>query len=155
LSYYPQLVSRVTELAEQGHTTRQIADHLNAEGFRPPKRTSRFGPGQIRTLLNRHNITARQRRARPPALSGLGPGQWPVTALAAALNMPTATVYNWIYRGWVIARPSSDDRHWIITADAAEMQRLRQRRDRPPGFYTRARWAKLLDNPPTNDGAER
>ncbi|MEU7916966.1 recombinase family protein [Microbispora bryophytorum] len=155
LSYYPQLLSRVIEFAEQGHTPRQIADRLNAEGFRPPKRTSRFGPGQVRTLLNRHNLIARQRRVRPEALSGLGPDQWSVTTLAAALNMPTATIYNWIYRGWVTARPSSDDRHWIITADAAEMQRLRQRRDRPPGFYTRARWAKPLDNPPTNDGAER
>jgi len=36
------------------------------------------------------------------------------------------------------ARPAS--RCWIITADAAEMQLLRERRARSAGFYTRARW---------------
>src|SRR5262249_44167475 len=47
LSYYPALLARVTELAEAGQNNPQIAEVLNAEGFRPPKRTSRFtgGPG--------------------------------------------------------------------------------------------------------------
>ncbi|HEX9539861.1 MAG TPA: recombinase family protein, partial [Streptosporangiaceae bacterium] len=38
LSYYPALLARVTELAAAGCTNRQIADVLNAGGFRPPKR---------------------------------------------------------------------------------------------------------------------
>jgi hypothetical protein len=29
-------------------------------------------------------------------LDGLGPGQWLVPGLAAALGMATATIYNWI-----------------------------------------------------------
>jgi DNA invertase Pin-like site-specific DNA recombinase len=65
LSYYPALLARVTELADGGHTTRQIADTLNTEGFRPPKRTSRFGPGQIRTLLNQHDLRIRRRQGQP------------------------------------------------------------------------------------------
>ena len=73
LSYYPALLARVTELAEAGRTTRQIADTLNTEGFRPPKRTSRFGPGQVRTLLNQHDLRARHRRGQPAALSRPGP----------------------------------------------------------------------------------
>ena len=31
--------------------------------------------------------------------------------------MPTATVYNWIYRGWITARHAPGTRNWIITAD--------------------------------------
>jgi len=38
------------------------------------------------------------------------------------------------------ARPGS--KNWIITADAAEMQQLRERRARPAGFYSRARWTQ-------------
>src|ERR1035437_9664641 len=49
LSYFPALLARVTELAAAGRNSRQIADVLNAEGFRPPKRTSRFSDGQVRT----------------------------------------------------------------------------------------------------------
>jgi DNA invertase Pin-like site-specific DNA recombinase len=151
LSYYPQLLARVTELARQGRTTRQIADTLNAEGLRPPKRTDRFGPAQIRTLLNQHNITAPQRRHRPTALTDLGPDEWTVPDLATALHMPLATVYNWIYRGWITARHTPDNKYWIITADPAELQQLRDRRARPPGYYTRARWTE----PTTHDGEPR
>jgi hypothetical protein len=42
LSYYPALLARVAGLAAAGRTSRQIAGVLNTEGFRPPKRTSRF-----------------------------------------------------------------------------------------------------------------
>ena len=33
-------------------------------------------------------------------------------------------------------------RYWIITADEEQMRQLRERRARPPGFYSRARWAQ-------------
>jgi DNA invertase Pin-like site-specific DNA recombinase len=142
LSYFPRLLARITELAEAGQTTRQIADRLNAEGFRPAKRTTRFGPAQILTLINQHGLRLPAAR-RGPAPPELGEHEWTVTQLASALGMPTATVYNWIYRGWLTGRRTGD--HWIITADQHELQRLRERRDRPPGYYTRARWTK----PPT------
>ena len=144
LSYYPALLARAAELAKAGSTTRQIAEALNAEGFRPPKRTTRFGPEQVRVLLNQHGLRARQRRP-PTSTDGLGPGEWTVPGLAAALAMPTATVYNWIYRGWITARHAPGSKNWIITADTTEMHQLRKRRARPAGYYTRARWA-----PPAN-----
>jgi DNA invertase Pin-like site-specific DNA recombinase len=140
LSYYPALLARVTELAGAGRTSRQIAGTLNAEGFRPPKRTSRFTGGQVRTLITQHGIRS-QPKGRPAALTSLAPGQWSVPSLAAELGMPTATIYNWIYRGWITARHAPGTRNWIITADDQQMRQLRQRRAHPPGFYTRARWA--------------
>ena len=141
LSYYPALLARVTGLAEAGRTNRQIADVLNAEGFRPPKRTSRFTGGQVRTLITRRGIRG-QRKGRPAVLTGLAPGQWSVTSLSAELGMPTASIYNWIYRGWITARHAPGTRNWIITADDEQMRQLRERRARPPGFYTRARWSQ-------------
>ena len=141
LSYYPALLARVTGLAEAGRTNRQIADVLNAEGFRPPKRTSRFTGGQVRTLITRRGIRG-QRKGRPAVLTGLAPGQWSVTSLSAELSMPTASIYNWIYRGWITARHAPGTRNWIITADDEQMRQLRERRARPPGFYTRARWSQ-------------
>ena len=75
-------------------------------------------------------------------LTSLAPGQWSVPGLAAELGMPTATIYNWIYRGWITARHAPGTRNWIITADDEQMRQLRERRARPPGFYTRARWAQ-------------
>src|SRR5215469_2280527 len=90
LSYSPALRARVTELAEAGQNNPQIADVLNAEGFRPPKRTSRYRPEQVRILLNQHNLRTSHQRGQPAALTGLAPGEWSVPGLAAALGMPTA-----------------------------------------------------------------
>jgi DNA invertase Pin-like site-specific DNA recombinase len=140
LSYYPALLARVTELAGTGRKNRQIAGALNTEGFRPPKRTSRFTGGQVRTLITQRGIRS-QPKGRPAVLTSLAPGEWSVPGLAAELGMPTATVYNWIYRGWITARHAPGSKNWIITADDQQMRQLRERRARPPGFYTRARWA--------------
>jgi len=149
LSYYPALLARVTGLAAAGRTNQQIADALNAEGFRPPKRTSRFTGQQIRALISQRNIRS-QRKGRPAVLTALPPGQWPVTSLSAELGMPTASIYNWIYRGWITARHAPASKNWIITADDQQMRQLRERRARPPGFYTRARWA-----PPDREPGDR
>ncbi|MGI8450285.1 MAG: hypothetical protein ACR2MP_24530, partial [Streptosporangiaceae bacterium] len=47
-----------------------------------------------------------------------------------------------IYRGWITARHAPGTRNWIIAADDEQIRQLRQRRARPPGFHTRARWAQ-------------
>jgi DNA invertase Pin-like site-specific DNA recombinase len=153
LSYYPALLARVTELAAAGQNNSQIAGVLNAEGFRPPKRTSRFTGGQVRTLITQHGIRG-QAKGRPAVLTGLAPGQWSVPGLAAELGMPTATIYNWIYRGWITARHAPGTRNWIITADGGQMNYLRERRTRPPGFYTRARWAQPEQQPAKAQGTQ-
>jgi hypothetical protein len=146
LSYFPALLARVTELAAAGRNSRQIADVLNAEGFRPPKRTSRFSDGQVRTLISQRGIRARA-KGRPAALTSLAPGEWSVPGLSAELGMPTASIYNWIYRGWITARHAPGTRNWIITADDEQLRQLRERRARPPGYYTRARWTQEQQEP--------
>jgi hypothetical protein len=152
LSYYPRLRQRVTELSEQGRTTRQIAEQLNAEGLRPPKRTNRFGPDQVRDLLHHNGIGSQPGKGKPTVLSDLGPNEWSVSDLAATLEMPSATLYNWIYRGWVSARHAPDGLFWIITADTAEITRLRDLHNRPPGYYTRQRWTPPADPPTPEKG---
>jgi hypothetical protein len=96
LSYFPRMLARITELAEAGHRTRQIADRLNTEGLKPPKRTSRFGPDQVLHLINQHGIRLPATRAKPTALTITSSHEWSVTGLATVLGMPTASVYNWI-----------------------------------------------------------
>ena len=153
LSYYPALLARVAGLAAAGRTSRQIADALNAEGFRPPKRTTRFTDQQVRTLISQRGIRARA-KGRPAALTGLAPGQWSVPGLSAELGMPTASIYNWIYRGWITARHAPGTRNWIITAGDQQMRQLRERRARPPGYYTRARWAPEEHQPDEKQGTQ-
>src|SRR6266702_4479069 len=140
LSYYPALLQTVTRLAGEGRNSRQIAGTLNAAGYRPPKRTAVFTGQQVRNIISKHAIRENA-KGRPAVLTDLDPGEWSVPGLSAELGMPTASIYNWIYRGWITARRAPGGRNWIITAGEQQMRELRERRDRPPGYYTRARWA--------------
>jgi hypothetical protein len=110
--------------------------------MRPPKRVLRFTASQVRNLINQHAIPA-GRRWTKPAPSPTNSDDWSVARLAAELRMPTATIHNWIYRGWVTAHKDTTSGCWVITADAAGLERLRQRRARPAGYYTRQRFIDL------------
>ena len=74
LSYYPQLAARARELADAGCTTAQIAERLNAEGFRPPKRIPAFTPNAVTDLLRALGIH-RSPYPGPPQPPGAGPAR--------------------------------------------------------------------------------
>jgi DNA invertase Pin-like site-specific DNA recombinase len=139
LSYYPHLVERVRGLAAAGLSTTAIAARLNAEGYRPPKRHPQFGPQGVRDLLRR--LDGLPNRSSCPRRGDLGPNEWWLPALARTLGMPEVTLYHWLRRGWVRARRQEQPpRRWVLWADTAEVERLRERHQRPPGYYTRRRW---------------
>jgi hypothetical protein len=136
LSYYPQLCARVRELAADGLAAEAIAARLNAEGYRPPKRRDQFGRHGVLALLQRLGVNEPVARARRQA--ALAADEWGVAALARVVGMPTITLYDWITRGWVTARRQDQPPHgWVIAADADEIARLRQRHQRPAGYYQR------------------
>jgi hypothetical protein len=83
LSYYPQLAARARELASSGCTITQIAERLNAEGFRPPKRSPVFTPNAVSDLLRALGI----QRSRNPASRNRPP--WPATSGGYATWPPT------------------------------------------------------------------
>lgn len=150
LSYYPQLCARLRDLAGEGLTAEAIAARLNAEGYRPPKRREQFGRQGVQELLR--DLGLRAPRHQPPPRDGLGADEWWVAELAQALEMPLATLQGWIRRGWVRARQQEQaPRRWIVWADDAETARLRERRQRPAGYYTRRLW---VDDEPDFAGGD-
>jgi hypothetical protein len=154
LSCYPRLLERVRQLAEQGHRARAIANRLHAEGFRPAKGRQRIGVSAITQLLHQLGCPRAFTRERivPPPGEEPGPGEWWLDDLAAELAMPPITLHSWIRRGWVQARQESRRPYrWIVHADGDQLAELRQRRSRPPGWYTRRRWAD--SQPPAHNGS--
>jgi len=146
LSCYPRLVQRVRQLADQGHRAQAIANRLHAEGFRPAKGRQRIGTSAITQLLHQLGYPRAFTRDRiaPPPGEGPSPHEWWLDDLAAELAMPPITLHSWIRRGWVHARQESRRPYrWIIHADPHQLAELHQRRSRPPGWYTRRRWADL------------
>jgi hypothetical protein len=122
LSYYPQLAARARELADSGCTLAQIAQRLNAEGFRPPKRIDAFTPNAVSDLLRALGIHRSRTPARRPALA---PHEWWLRDLAAHLGMPEVTLDHWVRRGWADGYLHPQARLRVVRADPSEAERLR------------------------------
>ena len=125
---YAELMRRVAELHDAGRTSRQIAEALNREGFRPPKRRATYNAAMVQLLLARRGRSG----PRPEEVTGddpRGKDEWWLSDLSRELGMPQPTVHSWIRRGWIRGRklPGVGGR-WILWADAEELDRLRRLR---------------------------
>jgi hypothetical protein len=142
LDNHKQLRTRILELHQQMRTSAQIADQLNCEGFRPPKRRETYNAQMVRTLLSRQKRVGR--RARAVENHSLATDEWWFTDLARHLDLPQPTLYKWMRRGWVNGRqlPVAGGR-WILWADADELDRLRHLRGCPRRWHNQPQAAAL------------
>jgi DNA invertase Pin-like site-specific DNA recombinase len=124
LSGYPRLVGRLRALASAGLGAAQVAERLNAEGFRPPRRTERFTATIVWRLAARLGVP---RRRHFGSQLGLGPDEFRPVALARRLGVSRQTLRRWRQFGWISARRDADG-HYVLWADASELRRLRELR---------------------------
>jgi DNA invertase Pin-like site-specific DNA recombinase len=126
LSNYPELRARVLQLRQEGQTAARIAEHLNREGFHPPRCDQQFNEQKVQMFLADHiGIEA----APAPDRIVLGCHEWWLGGLAQALSMPSLTLYHWLRRGWIRGRqlPGVSGR-WVVWADEKELDRLKRLR---------------------------
>jgi Recombinase zinc beta ribbon domain/Recombinase len=145
LSYYPALTERIKALAGEGLNGAVIAGRLAAEGFRTPHLNERFHPGEIQQLIRRLGLRPGLDHDHHHDQGSLGPSQWWLATLARETGMPTATLFGWLNRGWITGRQDTRPPYrWIITADHAEVERLRALHQLPAGYHNRRRWTGTL-----------
>jgi hypothetical protein len=141
LSYYPALTQRIRELAGEGLGNAAIASQLAIEGFRTPHRHERFHDGEIQHLIRRLGLRPGLDHDHRTGQGSLEPGQWWLATLAREISMPAATLFGWLKRGWITGRQDTRPPYrWIITADHAEVERLRALHQLPGGYHNRRRW---------------
>jgi hypothetical protein len=138
-SDHPRLVSRLRTLCDERLSSAAIAERLNAEGFRPPKRTDRFTGEMVLRLTSRLGLERRERHGSP---AGLGRDEYRPMGLARRLGVPRDTVRWWLRTGCLTARKDSQGHH-VIWADASELRRLRELHRLPRTWATRDRLAEL------------
>jgi DNA invertase Pin-like site-specific DNA recombinase len=143
-SDYRRLTARLRVLCGERRTAAAIADRLNAEGFRPPKRTARFTRGMVLRLIGQLGLGCRPPHGSP---AGLGPDEYRPAGLARRLGVNRDTVRRWVRVGWVTVR-RDDDGHQVIWADAGELRRLRELHQLPRTWANKARLAKLTKPKP-------
>ncbi|QDG53157.1 recombinase family protein [Persicimonas caeni] len=129
LSYYDELVDRISRLFEAGKSDAQISERLNEQGYR----TAEARPFTRAALTSlRYNLgLKRAQSSKPTDLLNLAEDEWTTDQLAERLQMPRASLYNWIRSQKVNAekRAAQKRKIWVITADQAELQRLEALRE--------------------------
>jgi DNA invertase Pin-like site-specific DNA recombinase len=136
---YPRLVERLRALCEERLSSAAIAERLNAEGFRPPKRTNRFSGEMVLRLTSHLGLERRERHGSP---AGLGRDEFRPMGLARRLGMSRDTVRRWLRAGWLTVRRDAEDHH-VIWADASELRRLRELHRLPRTWENKGRLAEL------------
>jgi hypothetical protein len=153
LSYYPQLVERIRVLAGQGLTNAAISAALAADGLRPPRGGERFNPVEIQHLVRRLGIRPGLDADRRTDRGELADDQWWLSTLATEIGMPMATLFTWLRRGWINGRQDTRPPYrWIVTADQAEVHRLRALHQLPAGYHNRRRWLDPTNTPDQQGG---
>jgi DNA invertase Pin-like site-specific DNA recombinase len=118
---FDKLMDRVATLYHEGHTSGQIADTLNREGFIPPKRRSGFYAGLVRELLVRRGLSKEK-----PNIEPLGPHEWWLSELAKVIPVSAGKLADWTRRGWLHSRRTPPQWYWVLWADKQEVKRLRK-----------------------------
>ena len=113
------MLARITALRQQDATAQDIADRLNAEGWKPPKRTA-FNAPMIRRLMQRRGLGTRR-----PIWSGNVPrtsdDEITIQELAEQLGAHRQTVYGWLRRGTLKGRlvQVGTQRIWLVSSAQA------------------------------------
>lgn len=132
LSNFCELAARIDELRATGHSLSEIAVRLNAEGFRPPKRSQQFTAGILSRFLRERGTRTGPLPRSVTHEDHLQPDEWWLCDLAARLQMPIATMHRWQRVSWVTSRKvQAAGNRWAIFADAEELDRLTQLRNTP------------------------
>jgi Recombinase/Recombinase zinc beta ribbon domain len=148
LSTYPQICQQVQALTEAGWAATAIAQALNDAGFRPSRSNTGFRAQTITQLQRQLGVRAPRPRVRQH--DGLLPDEWWPTELGRTLFIPRGSLYHWIRQGLVRARQLDDPLHrWVVWADEAVQERLREYHQRAIGDDLRHRWtdAPLAEEP--------
>lgn len=138
-SDYQRLVARLRELCTGRLASAEIAQHLNAEGFHPPKRTKQFTGEMVRRLTVHLGLFRRQRHG---GRNGLDTDEYRPMELARRLGTSRDAIKRWRRAGWLNVRRDEDGHH-VIWADAAELRRLRELYALPRTWANKKRLAKL------------
>jgi len=131
LSYYPQLMARVTTLHAEGHPPMAIACLLNEEAWRPAKRCKTFNSAMVQSLLTRLGL--RHQRRTPASEVVRNTDEWTLAELSHRLDTPEPTLYRWLRCGVLSGRQVTQQGHplWLIQADDTVLEQLRSKRANP------------------------
>jgi DNA invertase Pin-like site-specific DNA recombinase len=124
LQDHAALLEDLRRFRRDGYSATEIAERLNAAGWRTPTQRNGFNERLVRAMISRYGPAPKGPR-RPPSDNA---NEWWLADLAAALRMPLVTLHGWLRRGWLRSRRLKGRR--VVVASRTELRRLQRLRDR-------------------------
>jgi hypothetical protein len=138
-SDYAARSDRVRTLTDARWSAPAIARQLEADGYAPWRAGRTWTMASVLTLRRQLGLSGQHQRGR--SCEALGPQEWWAADLARALGGARSLLHTWIQRGLVHARQEAQGMpRWIVQADPAAVERLRQYHQRDRTRETRRRW---------------
>ena len=121
LADYDRVVARVEQLVLEGHSNREIARRLAAEGFRSARHTP-LAVRLVQTIRYERGLPSAWQQAR-----GLDQvdGCWTVPGLARALGISRHRIYDLIHAGTIRARQQPSTGRFLIADDPMLLDNVR------------------------------
>lgn len=144
LSYYNELRERIATLRNAGEKYRAIANILNQEGWRPPKKEMVFNATIVSSLLPKCGDIP-TKITRSGKLIKMN-NEFTVQELSQKTNIPAPTLYDHIKRGELKVRRTTEFTRkgiLLVEADEEEMKRLHAWKNRPKEWVYSARVKKV------------
>jgi len=151
LSTYSTLVTRAAELHQAGRNCAEVAEILNEEAWRPPKRRDTFNAPMVhRLLIGAGILEPRHRSSR--VIIDRQPDEWTIHELAEEIGLPQSTLYNWVQNGRLHSRSVKAGvgaGTKLVTADATTIANLKTIRATPPPWRRLPQPVVDTENPAT------
>lgn len=144
LSYYNVLRERIATLHGEGKKYRTIAEILNQEGLKPPKKEMIFNATMLTSLLPKCGAIP-NKITRSGKLIKMD-NEFTVQELSQKTHIPTPTLYDHIKRGELKARRTTNVTRkgiLLIEANEAEIKRLQLWKNRSKEWVYSARIKKV------------
>lgn len=130
MSDHHALLERVKCLQTQGHNAPAIAEILNTEGWRPPKRRATYNAPMVRSLLSRQGLGTGTQKQQQTTHIKRKAHEWTLKELGMQLHIPEPTLYAWLYKGQLKGRKVKVGSRsiWLIHLDDREQEQLCKQR---------------------------
>jgi len=122
LSTYKTLLKRTRSLHKKGNSPSEIADVLNKEKWRPPKRRDTFNGAMVAKILRLLGLRSSKQKPRADSADRRR-NEWTLSELARTLDMPEVTLYKWLRSDKLAARRAKNGM-WLVRAGKRELARL-------------------------------
>lgn len=145
LSYYDELIDRVTHLRKEGYSLAEISTILNQEGWKGARRQEGFTVAMVESLLTRCSITPQGGRQIDKLVRA--PNEFTLRELSHKTSILYATLYAYLKKEMLDARLEEKSNMWLITADDKEIERLQSLKNNPNQDRRNAArsWVKKVD----------